>query len=62
MLKGAEQLVHCEGGGPVYQAVDLQPVLRPLDLGHWAVVAHVVQGSRGDEPILHQRCGGWLHI
>ena len=62
VFEGAEQLLHGEGGGPVYQAIDFQLVLRPVDLGHGAMVAHVVQGGRGDEPILHQRRGSRLHI
>mmetsp|Transcript_16157 Transcript_16157/g.51567 ORF Transcript_16157/g.51567 Transcript_16157/m.51567 type:complete len:360 (+) Transcript_16157:1845-2924(+) len=57
-----ENVIHGEGGGCVDEAADVELVSCPLALGHGAVVAHVVQRRRSQEPTLHQLWQRGLHV
>lgn len=43
MLKLAQQLLHGEFHGLVYESIDSEPVLAPLDTRDRAMVPHIVQ-------------------
>eukprot|EP00963_Diacronema_lutheri_P000495 scaffold25_cov342-Pavlova_lutheri.AAC.71 len=47
-----QQLIHGEHSGFVYQSVHLELVRVPIQLGHWSMVPHEVQGHGGDESFL----------
>lgn len=57
-----DQLIHGECDGFVHEAVDGQAVRGPVDLGHCAVVADVVQGGGCDETGGHQGIHGGLTV
>mmetsp|Transcript_52167 Transcript_52167/g.138523 ORF Transcript_52167/g.138523 Transcript_52167/m.138523 type:complete len:487 (+) Transcript_52167:1563-3023(+) len=56
------QVVHREDFGRVDEAVDRQPEAIPFQLGHGAVVAHIVERGGRDETLLHERWERRLHI
>ena len=43
MLKLAQQLLHGEFHGLVYESIDLEPVLAPLDARDRPMIPHIVQ-------------------
>ncbi len=62
MRKVVVDVIHGERARLVNKPIDGNPVVPPFDARYSAVVAHVVEGGGGNEPLSKEGTGGWLHI